>query len=679
MKVSTPSISWHNRERISSIDFQGTHWPNEKHNRLASGGDDKHVVIWDSNGSLNCLADLNRHQNSVNVVRWSKDGKYLASGDTDSAIYLWHFLDYAVAPDLFGEDLQEEEVASENWTVWKILRGHLQDVVSLDWSSCGTLIVSSSTDNTAIIYDVVKGSKLKILSDHKGWVNGVTFDPLGKFVASICSDRVLRVYDTKSYKTISKTYKCKLPIANDNEIQEKSVRLFHDDTFQSFYRRIDFSPDGQLLIVPSGVLEIEQEPSISHCTYLFSRVNFSKPVLYLPNKEFSVAVRFSPILYELRPVPNDEDVDKEDGDLKPWEKYKTLFALPYRMIYAVATQNTVMFYDTQQATPFARVSKIHYIGLTDLSWSADGHTCIVSSTDGYASFIEFQKGELGKVYSAKKTVLDEIPINVSLKAKSGIKEDVDVKGSISKKKDDLKYGKKLKPVNESNTNSKCESAVGFGKETGVSEESEKKTVNIISVRKAPKVPKLNSEPPSKDVKPNSSSNQRDESNVSMPIKSVQEKTQSPLTKAETFEKSHIPDVKVNTIQTRKAPKESMNNATTPKVISIKKTPETRRISVRKASKNNSSEASDCTEIKLIDTKTPTSSQTFLSDDVKYDDSSEMKTPILSGSLPSKALKRVQLITLSKPNNHDDEEEFEDDDLKLFLEDDKSQGSPNCDD
>ncbi|CAB4060598.1 CHAF1B [Lepeophtheirus salmonis] len=570
MKVSTPSISWHNRERISSIDFQGTHWPNEKHNRLASGGDDKHVVIWDSNGSLNCLADLNRHQNSVNVVRWSKDGKYLASGDTDSAIYLWHFLDYAVAPDLFGEDLQEEEVASENWTVWKILRGHLQDVVSLDWSSCGTLIVSSSTDNTAIIYDVVKRKQVKDLERSQG---------MGQ------RDRVLRVYDTKSYKTISKTYKCKLPIANDNEIQEKSVRLFHDDTFQSFYRRIDFSPDGQLLIVPSGVLEIEQEPSISHCTYLFSRVNFSKPVLYLPNKEFSVAVRFSPILYELRPVPNDEDVDKEDGDLKPWEKYKTLFALPYRMIYAVATQNTVMFYDTQQATPFARVSKIHYIGLTDLSWSADGHTCI---------------GELGKVYSAKKkTVLDEIPINVSLKAKSGIKEDVDLP--------------------------------------------------------------------------------RDESNVSMPIKSVQEKTQSPLTKAETFEKSHIPDVKVNTIQTRKAPKESMNNATTPKVISIKKTPETRRISVRKASKNNSSEASDCTEIKLIDTKTPTSSQTFLSDDVKYDDSSEMKTPILSGSLPSKALKRVQLITLSKPNNHDDEEEFEDDDLKLFLEDDKSQGSPNCDD
>jgi chromatin assembly factor 1 subunit B len=48
--------------------------------------------------------------------------------------------------------------------------------------------------------------------------------------------------------------------------------------------------------------------------------------------------------------------------------FQTLFSLPYRMVYAVATQNTVVFYDTQQAEPFAKISKIHYIGLNDLAW-----------------------------------------------------------------------------------------------------------------------------------------------------------------------------------------------------------------------------------------------------------------------------------------------------------------------
>jgi WD40 repeat protein len=103
MKVSTPAISWHNRERISSVDFQPICYPppsKEKSrsvNRIASGGDDKHVVIWDisvaeqwSGENKNecgkvepvCLCDLSRHQNTVNIVRWSPNGQILASGDS---------------------------------------------------------------------------------------------------------------------------------------------------------------------------------------------------------------------------------------------------------------------------------------------------------------------------------------------------------------------------------------------------------------------------------------------------------------------------------------------------------------------------------------------------------------------------------------------------------------------
>ena len=86
--------------------------------------------------------------------------------------------------------------------------------------------------------------------------------------------------------------------------------------------------------------------------------------------------------YQLRPVArikgikkennkeslNSTDETNESNDLKPWEKYQTIFCLPYRMIYAVATQNSIMLYDTQQAEPFARIIRLHYIGLNDLTW-----------------------------------------------------------------------------------------------------------------------------------------------------------------------------------------------------------------------------------------------------------------------------------------------------------------------
>jgi chromatin assembly factor 1 subunit B len=89
------------------------------------------------------------------------------------------------------------------------------------------------------------------------------------------------VFNTKGYKTICKTSKCKLALgACDSETgakpEERTVRLFHDDTFPSFYRRLSFSPDGELLVVPSGVLEMEGDAKVTHCAYVFSRTNFNK-------------------------------------------------------------------------------------------------------------------------------------------------------------------------------------------------------------------------------------------------------------------------------------------------------------------------------------------------------------------------------------------------------------------
>ena len=54
------------------------------------------------------------------------------------------------------------------------------------------------------------------------------------------------------------------------------VRLFHDDSYKSYSRRLSFSPDGELVVVPSGVVEMEGEAKVEHCTYVFSRMDFAK-------------------------------------------------------------------------------------------------------------------------------------------------------------------------------------------------------------------------------------------------------------------------------------------------------------------------------------------------------------------------------------------------------------------
>ena len=76
--------------------------------------------------------------------------------------------------------------------------------------------------------------------------------------------------------------------------------------------------------------------------------------------------------------------------------------IPYRSIFAVLTLDTIYVYDTFHSRPLAVAKGLHYAGLTDCTWSADGHKLMVTSTDGYVSMLIFQAGELGEIYKDEK-------------------------------------------------------------------------------------------------------------------------------------------------------------------------------------------------------------------------------------------------------------------------------------
>ncbi|XP_064618351.1 chromatin assembly factor 1 subunit B-like [Liolophura sinensis] len=405
MKVNTPEIFWHGREPVYSLDFQ----PGKRSiQRLASAGVDKTVRMWslvtdkDGKGNVEFLSSLTRHSRSVNVVRFSPSGDILASAGDDSVIILWKLNDSTPpAGNIFQED---EEDNKETWSTVKILRGHPEEVYDLCWSADGKSLISGSVDNSAILWDTIKDTKLAKFHDHKSFVQGVTIDPLGEFAASLSSDRSCRVFSIASKNCVNNISKMTLPAhlapASDTntDSKPKSFRIYHDDTMRSFFRRLNFSPDGELLVTPAGCFE--QGEKLLNCTYVFTRQGFSKPVLHLPSQQkVTIVVKFSPVLYELRKVPKVNSQDKENNNLKEWEKYETLFSFPYRMVFAVGTEDSVLLYDTQQSYPFAFVGNIHYHQLSDLSWTSDGNCLIVSSTDGYCTIVRFEEGEIGVPYS----------------------------------------------------------------------------------------------------------------------------------------------------------------------------------------------------------------------------------------------------------------------------------------
>ncbi|KAF7488024.1 Chromatin assembly factor 1 subunit B [Sarcoptes scabiei] len=427
MKVHTPQISWHGRQPILSADIQNRILRNDNslvNYRLATGGNDSHVIIWklslDSNDPLSkvhveCLAELTKHQRSVNVVRFSpnQNENLLASGDDDSLIFIWKYIesDETSSATLKSKliDLNEESnrdqakdetrksgsenfidsdiITIETWKTHKILRGHSQDVSDLCWSHDGQHLVSGSVDNNVFVWDVQKGCKLhRVAKEHSNYVQGVSWDPLNKFIASLSADRNMIIFKSKNGKTLHKISRMSLPSktiltngSNRSEQQQSSTKLFYDQTMMSFFRRLSFSPGGEILLAPSGIIELENEKFLN-VVHIFERKSLNRPSFYLPTSKFSVAVKCCPKLFELFP---DED---------------NLLDIPYRIVFAVATENSVLFYDSQNLLPFAYVSQLHYLRLTDISWSPDSRMLMITSTDGFSSFVIFDANELGNEY-----------------------------------------------------------------------------------------------------------------------------------------------------------------------------------------------------------------------------------------------------------------------------------------
>ncbi|XP_069492213.1 chromatin assembly factor 1 subunit B [Ambystoma mexicanum] len=399
MKFITCEIAWHNKEPVYSVDFQ--HGTDSKINRLASAGVDTTVRIWktdqgpDGKATVEFLSNLARHTKAVNVVRFSPTGDILASGGDDAAILLWKLND-SKEPEIASFQATEDDEAllcKENWTVFKTLRGHLEDVYDICWTLDGNYMASASVDNTAIMWDVNKGQKVSIFNEHKSYVQGVTWDPLGQYIATLSCDRIMRVYSTQTKRVAFNVSKMSSGTAAEGEV--KSYRMFHDDSMKSFFRRLSFTPDGSLLLTPAGCVEAGE--NVTNTTYVFSRKNLRRPIAHLPCPgKATLAVRCCPVYFELRPTPNpDETSQKPQG----------LIIQPYRMVFAVASEDAVLFYDTQQLFPFAYLANVHYHTLSDISWSRDGTFLAISSTDGYCSFVTFEQGELGTPLK-EKPILD---------------------------------------------------------------------------------------------------------------------------------------------------------------------------------------------------------------------------------------------------------------------------------
>ncbi|RHY13867.1 hypothetical protein DYB38_011501, partial [Aphanomyces astaci] len=117
---------------------------------------------------------LTGHQQPVNDLSFSPDGRYFASASFDKKVKIWN-----------GKD--GKFVAT--------LNGHVGAVYQVCWSSDSRMIVSASKDSTIKVWELANLKNAKeTLSGHADEVYALDWSPNGQKVASGSKDRTIKMY-----------------------------------------------------------------------------------------------------------------------------------------------------------------------------------------------------------------------------------------------------------------------------------------------------------------------------------------------------------------------------------------------------------------------------------------------------------------------------------------------------
>ncbi|KAK2742525.1 hypothetical protein FQN55_007811 [Onygenales sp. PD_40] len=417
---------------------------------LASAGDDGNVLLWvpselQSHGGLG--EDRSDDQETWRVkhmcrssgaeiydLAWSPDGIFFITGSMDNIARIYN---------------------AQTGQMVRQIAEHSHYVQGVAWDPLNEFVATQSSDRSE---DIVKqpstpGSTLERPVHEQHFVSGII---TWSIHSRNSNDNGTPNGSSPSF-TQSSVFVRFVPIDTKigftRTLYATSSGQAFGGIFSELLRRLTFAPDGSLLFTPAGQYKTSHGPHGDHgkatedvinTVYIYTRAGFNKPpIAHLPGqKKPSVAVKCSPVFYTLRqgakptrhvtldtssgedafPSLPDSVVSGNitsnpsmepppplgtattcpktgDQDNGAQQSPSPAFALPYRIVYAVATQDAVLVYDTQQQTPLCVVSNLHYATFTDLTWSNDGLTLIMSSSDGFCSTLSFSPGELGQVYT----------------------------------------------------------------------------------------------------------------------------------------------------------------------------------------------------------------------------------------------------------------------------------------
>ncbi len=209
------------RSMLLAVEAVHATLDNEPH--PAAAEEALHAALKDPHGVL-----LRGHTDWVNVLAFSPDGHWLATGSQDATIRLWSLgaggpistplvlsgHSKSITALAFSPDGQRLATASQDGTIrlWNmqasnpaaspvVLEGHSGDVYALAFSADGRWLASGGLDETARLWDMRAANPTqppRILSGHQGAVWTLAFSVDGHWLATGSLDKTARLWNLRA-------------------------------------------------------------------------------------------------------------------------------------------------------------------------------------------------------------------------------------------------------------------------------------------------------------------------------------------------------------------------------------------------------------------------------------------------------------------------------------------------
>uniref|UniRef100_A0A7N6C3Z7 CDC20/Fizzy WD40 domain-containing protein n=1 Tax=Anabas testudineus TaxID=64144 RepID=A0A7N6C3Z7_ANATE len=191
------------------------------------------VYLWDATqGDITLLMKMERDEDYICSLSWTKEGSYLAVGTSDCKVQLWDvenqkrlrsmashtarvgslsWNEHILSSGSRSGQIHHHDVRLPNHHIFT-LTGHSQEVCGLKWSPDGRYLASGGNDNMVFVWPYVSegGSRnsqsLHSWTEHQGAVKALAWCPWQQNILASgggTSDRHIRIWNVNSGSCIS--------------------------------------------------------------------------------------------------------------------------------------------------------------------------------------------------------------------------------------------------------------------------------------------------------------------------------------------------------------------------------------------------------------------------------------------------------------------------------------------